>query len=220
MISRDFTWRVAQLSQDPTEGFDDHSRAALKAWIDIPPSVSGPQVAAKTPAHGIYYPIHADDEIRVLLLSPGQPGTSLAGTLLHKGLGFKFPSIPVTDSLGLSNTHRKRETQLGITIEGRAPICYAALSHRWQSSGAPEVMTLNGISKPITDNLAAALQRLRHPRETVILWIDQLCIDQEDEVVDKPAKVARMALVYERAWSAIIWLGDEPDLGAFSMLKR
>jgi len=38
--------------------------------------------------------------------------------------------------------------------------------------------------------------------------------------VDKPAQIARMALVYGRTGSTLIWLGDEPECGVCDTASR
>jgi hypothetical protein len=42
----------------------------------------------------------------------------------------------------------------------------------------------------IRDNLKAALLRFRNPEKDVDIWVDALCIDQENKV-EKKAQVAR-----------------------------
>lgn len=65
---------------------------------------------------------------------------------------------------------------------------YEALSYVW---GSPERIepilvhhdgddTQEGHVLPITGNLAIALPFLRHPSEKRVLWIDAICINQDD----------------------------------------
>lgn len=44
----------------------------------------------------------------------------------------------------------------------------------------------------VRPNLDKALRYLRHKTETVILWVDAVCINQSDEKVEKPAQIAKM----------------------------
>jgi hypothetical protein len=48
--------------------------------------------------------------------------------------------------------------------------------------------------------------------------VDQLCIHQED-LQEKQTQVQLMALIYRRAYSTVIWLGESPDQGAFELLR-
>lgn len=59
-------------------------------------------------------------------------------------------------------------------------------------------------------NLAAALRCLRHVDETRILWIDALCINQED-TEERNEQVKRMTSIYTLAHRVVAWLGEESD---------
>jgi hypothetical protein len=60
----------------------------------------------------------------------------------------------------------------------------------------------------VRPNLDKALRYLRKPDETVILWVDALCINQNDEKVEKPAQIAKMKQIYNKAQGVCIWLGE------------
>ena len=62
----------------------------------------------------------------------------------------------------------------------------------------------------MTENLAAALRRLRRTVEPRWLWIDAICIDQ-NIIAEKSQQVAMMGEIYKRANVVLIWLG-EPDV--------
>ncbi|EGP89585.1 uncharacterized protein MYCGRDRAFT_69322 [Zymoseptoria tritici IPO323] len=57
-------------------------------------------------------------------------------------------------------------------------------------------------------SLYMALRRLRLPTRPVLLWIDFICIDQDNNK-EKEEQVARMVDIYSRANRVVIWLGDE-----------
>jgi hypothetical protein len=59
-------------------------------------------------------------------------------------------------------------------------------------------ITLNGYHKPVTDNLSAALKRLRSHDADRILWIDAICIDQDNKK-EQGHQVAKMKRIYENA---------------------
>ncbi len=61
----------------------------------------------------------------------------------------------------------------------------------------------------ITPSLEDALRHLRLPArlsEPVMLWVDQICIDQRN-IAEKNAQVAAMKDIYNRADEVLIWVG-------------
>jgi hypothetical protein len=74
---------------------------------------------------------------------------------------------------------------------------------------------------PITPSLADALHHLRHPQMHRNLWIDALCINQED-IHERGHQVSGMARVYESAEGVLVWLGPDASNiaeGIFSQIK-
>ena len=83
---------------------------------------------------------------------------------------------------------------------------YEALSYTWD--GLPtERIILDGRSLPVTSNLKAALRRLRHSSETRRLWIDAICVDQEN-LVERGQQVTSMSQIYSSAEQVLVWLGE------------
>lgn len=72
----------------------------------------------------------------------------------------------------------------------------------------------------MTQNLVAALVHLRYLTEPRVLWIDALCIDQQNES-ERSSQVARMSDIYRLADRVVIWLspGYEGSEGALSLLR-
>jgi len=92
-----------------------------------------------------------------------------------------------------------------ISSEGSYP--YEALSYVWGSEEKPFSILLDGYSFPVGANLYAALSHLRGPFIERILWIDAICIDQSN-LAEKGHQVRRMAEIYAKARTVIIWLGE------------
>ena len=60
----------------------------------------------------------------------------------------------------------------------------------------------------ITQNLAEALKYLRYKDRPRVLWIDAICVNQQD-VAERGHQVKRMAALYSLANQVIVWLGPE-----------
>lgn len=89
---------------------------------------------------------------------------------------------------------------------------YEALSYVWGARDADETISLNGEPFTVSGNLAHALRCLR-PTEggnSRILWIDAICIDQDNNP-EKSAQVAFMGQIYREAADVLIFLGEEKD---------
>ena len=99
----------------------------------------------------------------------------------------------------------------GVTVEGDSKIIsYRALSYSWGHPELSEVLVCNGKARPISRSNAAALKALRHPTNPIYLWIDAICINQED-AQEKSQQVAEMLLIYKKAQSVTAWLGEADD---------
>lgn len=89
---------------------------------------------------------------------------------------------------------------------------YDALSYAWGDPGRVEKIVVNGKWLGVARNLHTGLLRLRHPKEHRRLWIDAICINQND-TNERNHQVGMMQRVYSAASSVIVWLGDpEPDV--------
>jgi hypothetical protein len=98
----------------------------------------------------------------------------------------------------------------GIVVEQSGKIVeYTALSYTWGHPALSETLICNKKRKMISSSNAAALVALRSPIELIYVWIDAICINQDDNR-EKSAQVARMLSIYKKAWSVTAWLG-EPD---------
>ncbi|KAH8896343.1 HET-domain-containing protein, partial [Thozetella sp. PMI_491] len=108
-----------------------------------------------------------------------------------------------------------------LTVSLENPPAYQALSYVWGDSRNRQIIYIDGICLPVTLNLAAALQRLRHPHEEVVLWIDAICIDQSN-LSERSSQVKMMGEIYRAAQRVLAWLGEEVDgsRAAFAFMKN
>ena len=84
---------------------------------------------------------------------------------------------------------------------------YFALSYMWGPIQPTYEILLNAQPFHVRENLWQLLKRLRSEDYSLILWCDQLCIDQEDEE-EKGQQVRNMGKIYETAEETWVWLGD------------
>ncbi|KAK8209870.1 heterokaryon incompatibility protein-domain-containing protein [Phyllosticta capitalensis] len=87
---------------------------------------------------------------------------------------------------------------------------YKALSYVWGTTSASKRISVNGKDLRITTNLHDALKRLRHSSGSQILWIDAICIDQ-DNISERNQQVAIMGDIYRHAQCVLVWLGEHAE---------
>ena len=83
---------------------------------------------------------------------------------------------------------------------------YTALSYVWGDSSDRVPCVLDNHRLLITRNLTLALQALQLDDEPFVLWIDALCINQND-LKEKSEQVLRMKEIYASASLVVVWLG-------------
>lgn len=125
-----------------------------------------------------------------------------------------YQDLPLTldDKIRLVNLHPgEPDTEIQITLEvvyTDSKPAYEALSYTWGSSSKGHVITSNGKYKvPVTNNLFQALNGLRYRHQKRTLWVDALCINQNN-ALEKGEQVRKMGRIYEEAPRVIIWLGQ------------
>ena len=87
---------------------------------------------------------------------------------------------------------------------------YEALSYTWGGSDKPRSIYINKRNLPVTVNLHTALSRLRDRCFERIIWVDAVCIDQEN-LEEKGNQVQLMAKIYSKAARVLVWLGETAD---------
>lgn len=93
---------------------------------------------------------------------------------------------------------------------------FEALSYVW---GDPELnagtIRVGDISFQTTHNLGAALRDLRSEHDARVLWIDAICINQQD-VGEKTEQLLLMGHIYQRASGVVVHLsGFDPAFAGF-----
>lgn len=85
------------------------------------------------------------------------------------------------------------------------------LRYVWGEVILTKELVCNGIRHNLaTPNLVTALQRLRYPTKSRLLWTDAVCINQSSEI-DKGHQVRQMQEIYQRADRVLVFLGEDDE---------
>ncbi len=99
-------------------------------------------------------------------------------------------------------------------------LSYEAVSWCWGREEPKELVTIQaeGGSRAfyISQNLKSALIALRHHSSVRYLWIDFICINQND-MQERSQQVPRMDKIYGNALSVCVWLGEEDEDSKLAM---
>ena len=95
-----------------------------------------------------------------------------------------------------------------INVERSPP--YYALSYVWGS--AIKGYTLETSQGPIgiTASLCSALRRIRKSDEVMYVWVDAVCINQEDDH-EKASQIRMLPNIFQSAEIVLCWIGEERD---------
>ena len=116
-----------------------------------------------------------------------------------------------------------------LPLQGFQPT-FEALSYTWGTHQDPKTAFVDyqypyHSSKPNTDrhfttpirqNLATALRALRDPNRSRTLWVDALCIDQNNQM-ERGSQVKHMSQIYKLAQRVVVWLGPSTSTTSIAM---
>ena len=127
-----------------------------------------------------YQPLQYSDSIRILIL---------------------HPSPNESDPIECTICHEKLSD---------GSLDYEAVSYTWGNSGLTHVIYCNDAKQSLSvgKNCHAALRRLRLPEKRRNLWIDAVCINQED-LSERGHQVRMMKEVYDCASGVMVMLNDK-----------
>ncbi|KAE8418013.1 heterokaryon incompatibility protein-domain-containing protein [Aspergillus pseudocaelatus] len=135
----------------------------------------------------VYPPYHysplPEGYIRLLRLMPHQDK--------HAPIQCQIPDYPLHESV--VGTHR-----------------YEALSYVWGSLEKPHSIILDNGCLSVTTNLYAALLHLRDRFIERVIWIDAICINQND-LRERSSQVQVMAEIFAKASCVVVWLEEEEE---------
>ncbi|KAL8708374.1 MAG: hypothetical protein Q9220_006755 [cf. Caloplaca sp. 1 TL-2023] len=87
---------------------------------------------------------------------------------------------------------------------------YIALSYVWGDPTDARLIDVDGVQVSVTANLYAALRDIQDSARVVPIWVDALCINQNDNI-EKACQVMSMHRIYAGASRTIIYLGELTD---------
>ncbi|EEA22069.1 Ankyrin and HET domain protein [Talaromyces marneffei ATCC 18224] len=91
---------------------------------------------------------------------------------------------------------------------------YDTLSYTWGDQDPTEHIKIIHANQqyriPIRPNLHQALSHLRSHREDRYLWVDAICIHQDDER-EKSSQVRMMSQIFNNSSCVCVWIGPEKD---------
>ncbi|KAL7954960.1 heterokaryon incompatibility domain-containing protein [Trichoderma compactum] len=98
---------------------------------------------------------------------------------------------------------------------------FEALSYCWGDATDKLLVFCDGVPFPVTKNLESALRHLRKTEDERSLWVDAICINQ-DNIPERNQQVSIMKDIYRKARHVVIWLGaaDEDSDLVFPLCER
>jgi hypothetical protein len=95
-------------------------------------------------------------------------------------------------------------------LDGTDTIPYDALSYTWGGTDKNSTVMVNRKTFDVTENLHLALQHLRSEDIDRVLWVDAICIDQDNER-ERGHQVQQMCKIYSQAEEVVVWLGQATE---------
>jgi hypothetical protein len=146
-----------------------------------------------------------------LPISP--PGSGILGPK-------NYQYLPLADmEFRLIRVLPERMSKLKCEIVHRSledPPDYIAISYAWGDGVDTKPLVLQGATIPVAASLYDALKAIRQKKTEALVWVDALCIDQQNKD-ERATQVRLMGHIYSRATSVAIWLGPEADDSALAV---
>lgn len=101
------------------------------------------------------------------------------------------------------------QCHLELVAHNNRPL-YEALSYTWGSSERPKSITVDSTALSVGWNLWSALRSLRLKTEARTIWVDALCINQDD-ILERNEQVLVMKRIYQEATKVLVYLGESSE---------
>lgn len=135
----------------------------------------------------------SDSEIRLLDLLPGPPGTTLQGQLRKVSLSDHPVYEPLSYTWADHPTDVAKPDASNVTTPDECDVLYLEREEQFISIGR---------------NCAIALQRIRETEQIKTIWVDAICINQDDEA-EKKQQIGRMDKIYNWPLTVIVYVGHQ-----------
>jgi hypothetical protein len=98
----------------------------------------------------------------------------------------------------------------------KAPANTELTKYAWGDGVDTRPLVLEGATIPVAVSLHDALRAVRRKKENILVWVDALCIDQQNED-ERATQVRLMGQIYSGAMSVAIWIGPEYEDSALAL---
>lgn len=126
----------------------------------------------------------------------------------YKKLNEKKKEIRVLDIASGSPGDMVECTLRTVSLKKKHPPPYETISYCWGSQGAFSTLKLNGHLTEVPSSSVAAIRCMRSPYQTRTLWIDAICINQQDKE-EKSKQVTMMLSIYRLGRHNLVYLGED-----------
>jgi hypothetical protein len=92
------------------------------------------------------------------------------------------------------------------TVDPSSGQFYEAVSYCWGQGGKPCNVEIAGKRLPVTESAVDALWQFRLPQHKRVLWLDAICINQDD-LAEKTVQVRMMGSIFGGAFAVLAWVG-------------
>lgn len=142
------------------------------------------------------------DEIRLVKLQPGPATANLEIEIFHA----KLSSSPTYEALSCVWGSQDRTNIAFVLEQVDQPPGPSQTNWGQPRRSQMDVNSKSRLALPITRNLAIALRHLKCPASARVLWIDAICINQDD-LSERSSEVLNMDSIYSKARQVTVWLG-------------
>jgi len=126
-------------------------------------------------------------------------------------MSYRYEPLPDTQHIRLLSLHAlSGHNSVAATLSTHSlddPVAYGALSYAWGVAETRCAIQIDGSSFQVWPNSYAALLRLVQAGRIGPVWIDAICIIQNDKA-EKAMQVPLMSDIYTHASSVYVWLDE------------